>query len=960
MSGGQERNPPANANANVELDSLRKASSTDRMGRGSEYERLQEESAARPASPYTNGRPVAGVADSTASPPYRQYESQTQQQPAGAGAGHPYAAYTGADSRMEAPLPSLPSQPQNTHPPVHTTAGDGLGLGFASQQQHQENYYDEESSIGRSPTELRPRHSIRSMFSRRSHEKSEEAGGHDMERTQTAKSKKLETVEEEESELSTDEEDSMADLGQIVESLENQGLVDDREHTTKDVQKRRGYRLLRRNRADTPKVPKKEGKIIKTLRGWYVNILSKTLVTRSFVYWLPLALILFIPLACGAWANPDATVGHASLMWLFIWIEIVWGSLWVTRIVAHYLPLVIYALVGIVAPGFRKYVALVVALEMPLALCMWSFVSFITFYPIMTDNHKALKDADPQEWQRVLNNVLVALFIGTLVYFCERLFVQMLSISFHKTRFSARIKENKRATKMLGSLLEGAYNVFPPFCEEFELEDAQLENGLLNATAGKLGKIGNNVKVQTVAARVNRVVGSAANVIGNAARDASGNNTNGNLNGRGASPASKLVANALGSSRGAEVLANRIWKSLVLEDSEALTIEDLFDVMGRDDPTEVLDMFDVLDADHNGDLTLDEMVQSVKEVSRERKRIYRSLKDMDVAISKLHSLLLFIVMIIIIIIFIGMLAPSVGAVLATLGSSLLALSFIFSATCQEILASCVFLFVKHPLDIGDMVQIQVPQGIQTMKVTEISLLYTVLQDIGTGVLRQASNAVLNTLWIDNYSRSGAMSYAFNLVLGVPETTEGDIQRLREGIDAFIAENPRDFYPGPYIQVTDFPDLDRIKLTINVTMKSNFADAILLGVRRTKFIACLSRLIRETPLHIPRREDTYSNPATPMYSLSVTDEAVKNFQQQSLTHGKRHGGRPAFGMLQDPIEEVPEEAVVETEADVFADPPKSATEPADPEKAASSARRESGLSRADTTLSRRVSRGLRKR
>jgi small-conductance mechanosensitive channel len=59
-------------------------------------------------------------------------------------------------------------------------------------------------------------------------------------------------------------------------------------------------------------------------------------------------------------------------------------------------------------------------------------------------------------------------------------------------------------------------------------------------------------------------------------------------------------------------------------------------------------------------------------------------------------------------------------VVASAGTALLSLSFIFAATTQEFLGSCIFLFVKHPYDVGDRVDISGTQLI----VERISLLYT--------------------------------------------------------------------------------------------------------------------------------------------------------------------------------------------------------------------------------------------
>jgi small-conductance mechanosensitive channel len=64
-------------------------------------------------------------------------------------------------------------------------------------------------------------------------------------------------------------------------------------------------------------------------------------------------------------------------------------------------------------------------------------------------------------------------------------------------------------------------------------------------------------------------------------------------------------------------------------------------------------------------------------------------------------------------------------VVATAGTALLSLSFIFAATTQEFLGSCIFLFVKHPYDVGDRVDINDKQFV----VDRISLLYTMFHRI---------------------------------------------------------------------------------------------------------------------------------------------------------------------------------------------------------------------------------------
>jgi small-conductance mechanosensitive channel len=77
--------------------------------------------------------------------------------------------------------------------------------------------------------------------------------------------------------------------------------------------------------------------------------------------------------------------------------------------------------------------------------------------------------------------------------------------------------------------------------------------------------------------------------------------------------------------------------------------------------------------------------------------------------------------------------------LATAGTTLLSLSFVFAATCQEFLGSCIFLFVKHPFDVGDRVEIT-STG---MFVERISLLYTVFTRVDTNQIVQVRHVISN-------------------------------------------------------------------------------------------------------------------------------------------------------------------------------------------------------------------------
>jgi small-conductance mechanosensitive channel len=96
-------------------------------------------------------------------------------------------------------------------------------------------------------------------------------------------------------------------------------------------------------------------------------------------------------------------------------------------------------------------------------------------------------------------------------------------------------------------------------------------------------------------------------------------------------------------------------------------------------------------------VNLEEAEMVVNEISKERKSLSRSMRDVDSAIRKLDDVLVVIVLIIAIFVMISFLNTNFATTLATAGTALLSLSFIFAVTCQEILASILFLFYKvHP------------------------------------------------------------------------------------------------------------------------------------------------------------------------------------------------------------------------------------------------------------------------
>ncbi|TKA44815.1 hypothetical protein B0A55_13556, partial [Friedmanniomyces simplex] len=336
-----------------------------------------------------------------------------------------------------------------------------------------------------------------------------------------------------------------------------------------------------------------------------------------------------------------------------------------------------------------------------------------------------------------------------------------------------------------------------------------------------------------------------------------------------------IVVEALERPRSAEALAKRVWMSFVVEGREALYQEDLMDVLGSDRRNEAEEAFAALDRDGNGDISLDEMIMVVTEYGRDRKAIATSMHDVDQAINVLDNLFSAVVFIAVVLTFVAFLNKSFVTTLATAGTALLSLSFVFATTCQEVLGSCIFVFVKHPYDVGDRIDL----GADQFVVEHISLLFTIFKrtsgaNMGRSV--QIPNIVLNALWVENISRSTAMSEQLEIAVSF-DTSFEDIQILKNELTSFVMDkdNSRDFQPNIEVGILGTSDQSKLLLQVEIRHKSNWSNETVRQARRSKFMCALVSSLRKVPIYAPGGGGKpMGDPANPSYSVSIVDDIAK--------------------------------------------------------------------------------------
>ena len=138
----------------------------------------------------------------------------------------------------------------------------------------------------------------------------------------------------------------------------------------------------RRKATKNSKQKEDDGEVVTKMGMIYNRILNFSIVTRYFLYVLPVALVISLPIIIGATAAQDSTIGEVRIVWVFSWLLIVWLSLWVSKLAAKCLPSIFQFLCGIVSSGTRKYALVIKNLEIYLSLCGWALASLATFIPV--------------------------------------------------------------------------------------------------------------------------------------------------------------------------------------------------------------------------------------------------------------------------------------------------------------------------------------------------------------------------------------------------------------------------------------------------------------------------------------------------------------------------------------------------------------------------------------------------
>ncbi|KAK3642204.1 hypothetical protein LTR22_016220 [Elasticomyces elasticus] len=595
---------------------------------------------------------------------------------------------------------------------------------------------------------------------------------------------------------------------------------------------------------------------------WKIH--GASIITRYALYVIPVAALLAVPLVLTATVYADSRAGDIRLLGLFVWIEVLWVGLWVCKLVATALPIVFQAACGVISTGIRKYSLVLMALEIPVSFFLWSIMAWATSHMICAFDSCGDKD----NWLATLKTAFKALIIVAAIFLAEKTFVQLISINYHRKQYDEKIRESKKLIRLLDMLYDASRTIFPEYCREFQEEDADIQGNTLTDVRRKMAQAGVQTKVIDNMGRVRDKVTAAFGVM---ASDITGKQV---FN---STAAHSIVVEALETERASKALARRLWLSFVGEGREVLYQSDLVEVLGQQHSDAAEEIFHALDRDGNGDVSLEEMEMLVVNVGHERHNRAASMQDISQAIGVLDSLLSVLVLVAVAFIYATFFSPAFAAKTTQLWTTFTGLAFAIGGTMTD---CCLYLFVKHPYDVGDRVDINAVE----LVVERISLMYSVFRRVDNDKTVQIPHNVANTLWIENVSRSKQMKERLSINVAATTSME-DVLALRNELNKFVAapENKRDFMPELDIELRNLNDLDKLELRVEIRHKSNFANEQLRNARRNKFMVELLAATRRVPIEPPGGSaPALGDPANPAYSVAVSNGEAELFRSKHTT------------------------------------------------------------------------------
>ncbi|PLW44188.1 hypothetical protein PCANC_13439 [Puccinia coronata f. sp. avenae] len=559
------------------------------------------------------------------------------------------------------------------------------------------------------------------------------------------------------------------------------------------------------------------------------NFLQGNIFVRWFFFITPILMLVWIP-GFIAFSLPEKhlKIADVELLWWSAWLSVAWLGWWIGLVVGALTPLLFKHVIGIAcSPDFvEKWYSFLIPMKKFIMGAVWSILTYISFSVFILRMSSGASESAAKVLH-LMSQALFGVLLASLMLAGEKNLIQVIANYFHQRSYEDRIDEQKAAIQFITDLYRYTHDIgrSDTLDRAFGVRQEHPAKLLKSALKG----------VKNVARTTTSVFGTVASEI--AGEQILQPN----------SPSS-MVLSALSSANKSRHLARRIYYSFVpVNYRQVMVLGDILPCFeGNEEAAQ--DGFAIFDKDRNGDCSLEEIELTCLELHRERLALVASMRDLDSAVGKLDSILMFIWYTVSLLVIVALMDISFQTLLASAGTLVLGLSWLIGGTAQEILASIIFLFVKHPYDVSDRVDVDdVPYVVK-----EMHLLYTVFRQTD-GKISQIPHSVLNAKRVVNIRRSGPISEKFSWDVNFNTSFE-KIEQLRSKMLDFLKAERRDYTTAFDVNIQDFEGQAKLTLQADIKYKSNWQNEALKSQRRNKWSEpTLIQLVDSPPLMIQQRE-----------------------------------------------------------------------------------------------------------
>lgn len=290
------------------------------------------------------------------------------------------------------------------------------------------------------------------------------------------------------------------------------------------------------------------------------------------------------------------------------------------------------------------------------------------------------------------------------------------------------------------------------------------------------------------------------------------------------------------SEKQAKVAAKKVFINVAKPGSKFIYLEDIMRFMREDEALKTMQLFE--GGTEAKGISKRALKNWMVNAFRERRALALSLNDTKTAVNKLHQMLNVLVGVIILVVWLLILKVATTHFLVFMSSQVLLVVFMFGNTAKTTFEAIIFLFVMHPFDVGDRVEID---GVH-MVVEEMNILTTVFLRFDNQKIIYP-NTVLSTKPISNYYRSPDMGDAIDFCIHISTPME-KITSMKERITRYIENKSDHWYPAPLIVMRDVEDLNRIKWSVWISHTMNFQDMGERWARRALLVEEMVKTFRD--------------------------------------------------------------------------------------------------------------------